>query len=240
MVRSRPLRGSTCARRFSVGQVALTLVLLVGATLFVATLRNLVTLDPGFNRRDVLVLGTDVEHAASTPEGRARKHDEILNLLRTTPGVVSAAAVAIPPIVPQGWAQPTYPENFVAKTRRDTVVFFNRVSPRYFETMRTPLLLGRDFNARDTLSAPRVIIINESAARRFFGSVNAIGRTIGVDRIGIRGERDSYEIVGVVSDTRYNRIDEQPKKIAWLASGQDPSQRRSCRTSSAASGRPTS
>jgi putative ABC transport system permease protein len=88
--------------------------------------------------------------------------------------------------------------------------------------MRAPLVAGREFTARDDLSAPKAIILNERAARRFFGQGNAIGRTIGLDRIGHRGVRDIYQVVGVVKDAKYNRIDEAPRQIAYLAITQDP------------------
>jgi ABC-type antimicrobial peptide transport system permease subunit len=81
--------------------------------------------------------------------------------------------------------------------------------------MRTPLLLGRDLNDRDDLHSPKVMLINESAARQFFGAVDPLGKTIALD------QNDVYQIVGVVKDTRYNRINEQPRRIAYVACGQD-------------------
>jgi len=120
------------------------------------------------------------------------------------------------PISPQGWAQPVQPEGMTADSPRDRLVFLNRVSPGYFKTLRTPLLLGRDFNERDDLHSPKVMLINESTARQFFGAADPLGKTIGLN------QNDVYQIVGVVKDTRYNTINEQPRRIAYVAAGQDP------------------
>jgi predicted permease len=202
-------------------QIALSLVLLVGAGLFLGTLRNYLTADTGFDRRNILLVTAEPETGAPTTD-RARIHRDILARLGSLPGVVSASASYLPPMGRAGWNGNSYPEGFVPQSRRDSMVFFNRVSYGYFRTMRAPLLAGREFTDRDDRNAPLAIIINESAARRFFGQNNAIGKTIGLDRIGKRGERDIYQVVGVVKDARYNRIDEAPRQIAYLPLAQDP------------------
>jgi predicted permease len=139
------------------------------------------------------------------------------------PGVAAAASSVLTPISPEGWAQMVRPEGFVAKSPRDTLLFLNRISPGYFATLQTPLLLGRDFSDRDSLNAPKAMIVNESAARQFFGAANPIGKTIGMDK------DDVYQIVGVVKDTKYNRINEQDRRIGYLADGQDTEPRPSIR-----------
>jgi len=202
------------------GQIALSLVLLVGAGLFLGTLRNLLTVDPGFSRHNILLVSASLPPATTVAE-RVRTYDEVLGRLRAIPGVASAASSVLTPISPAGWAQLTYPEGFTSKSPRDTLVFFNRVSSAYFETMETPLLMGRDFSEHDHGSATRVMIVNESTARRFFGSASPIGKTIGLDKPGKRDERELYQVIGVVKDTRYNRIDEEPRSIAYLACAQD-------------------
>src|SRR5262249_7717605 len=80
---------------------------------------------------------------------------------------------------------------------------------------------GRDFNEHDNLTSAKVMIIAESTAHEFFGSENPLGKRIATDGPGKPGEREVYEVVGVVRDTKYRRIDEQPTKTAFLASGQD-------------------
>ena len=201
------------------GQVALSLVLLVAAGLFLGTLRNLLTVDTGFTRHNVLVIAADVEQAAVPLAQSANTYREILDRLRSLPGVTAAATALLTPLNPEGWAQPVSPEGMAPGSAGDTLMFFNRVSPGYFATLRTPLLLGRDFDDRDTLKSPRVMIVNESAARQFFGAVNPIGKTIG---LGPRTPENAvFRIVGVVKDTKYNRIDEPDRRIGYLAAGQD-------------------
>jgi predicted permease len=203
------------------GQIALSLVLLVGAGLFLGTLRNLLTVDPGFTRHNILLVSADLPPA--TPIGQRIATDrEILSRLRAISGVASAASSVLTPISAMGWAQLTYPEGFAPKSPRDTLVFFNRVSSGYFKTMRTPRLMGRDFGEHDDANSGRVMIVNESTARRFFGTANPIGKTIGLDKPGRKGERDLYQIIGVVKDAKYNRIDEEQRSIAYLAREQDP------------------
>jgi predicted permease len=205
------------------GQVALSLVLLVAAGLFLGTLRNLWAVDPGFTRHNILIITADVEQAAVPAAQRAGTYREILDRLRALPGVAAAASSVLTPISPEGWAQMVRPEGFVAKSPRDTLLFLNRISPGYFATLQTPLLLGRDFSDRDSLNAPKAMIVNESAARQFFGAANPIGKTIGMDK------DDVYQIVGVVKDTKYNRINEQDRRIGYLADGQDTEPRPSIR-----------
>jgi len=203
------------------GQVALSLVLLVGAGLFLGTLRNLLTVDAGFNRHNVLLVKADLQQAGVGKPQRIRTYEEILSRLRAISGVESAATSLLTPITGAGWNGFTYPEGFTPQLERDSLIFLNRVSPAYFKTMRTPLLLGRDFSERDDLHAPLVMILDESTARHFFGQANPIGKTIGMDKRGGGSEKDLYHVVGVVKDAKYNRIDEARKRTAYLASGQD-------------------
>ena len=153
---------------------------------------------------------------AGIPAGkRASAYREILEKLRGLPGVAAAASSLLTPINPEGWAEMVRPEGFQSKPSRETLLFLNRVSPGYFTTMRTPLLLGRDFGEGDGMHAPKVMIVNATAARDFFGAANPIGKSIGMDK------DDVYHIVGVVKDTKYSRIDEKERRIAYLAADQD-------------------
>ncbi|QOY88585.1 ABC transporter permease [Paludibaculum fermentans] len=203
------------------GQVALSLVLLAGAGMFVVSLRNLLNVDAGFDRNNVLLVGLNLQEAVPQAR-RAALYQEVLQRLESTPGVASVASSLFQPIGSSGWAQGVEPEGFTPKSRRDSLLFLNRVSPGFFRTFGTALLAGREFNERDTLTAPLGLIINETSARQFFGTTNAVGRTIRMNKPGSRTEKDSYEVVGVVKDTKYNRMDEAPRRIGYLALWQDP------------------
>jgi predicted permease len=199
------------------GQVALSFVLLLGAGLFLGTLRNFLSIDPGFSRRNVLLVSATLPNA-SQPAERIRMYSEILGRLRQVPGVASAASSVLTPIQPAGWANMVQPEGFVSKSRGDSILFLNRVSEDYFETMRTPLLAGRAFDSRDDLTAPLAIVINQSAARHFFADANPLGKTIGMKQ---RTGTDLYQVIGVVKDSKYNRLDEAQRSIGYLAAAQD-------------------
>jgi len=202
------------------GQVALSLVLLVGAGLFLGTMRNLLSTDLGFDRHHMLLVRADMMEANVPQKQRPRMYSEIVERLRTIPGVSSAASSVMVPISGWTWNELVDPQGYSPKTKEDTLVYFNRVSPGYFETMRMQLLLGRDFSPHDDAGAQLVMIISESAARRFFGNSNPIGKTIGVDRPE-PGKKDIYQVIGVVKDIKYERVDEQQLLTAYVASMQD-------------------
>ncbi len=199
------------------GQVALSFVLLLGAGLFLGTLRNFLSIDPGFSRHNVLLVSATLPNA-SQPAERTRMYREILDRLQGMPGVVSAASSVLTPIQPAGWANMIQPQGFISKSRGDSLLFLNRVSADYFQTMRTPVRMGRAFDSRDDLTAPPAMVINESAAHHFFGAANPLGKTIGMTT---RGGSDLYQVIGVVKDTKYNRLNEEQRNIGFLAAAQD-------------------
>jgi putative ABC transport system permease protein len=200
--------------------VALSLMLLVGAGLFVGTLRNLLSVDAGFHPRNVLLVSADVQQAAIPIAQRIRTYREILERLRALPGVVSAASSLITPISGRGWNGRIFVEGYVPQSRNDRLIFFNRVSPGYFQTMRTALLTGRDFDDRDVLNSEKVMVIDESISRKFFGSASPIGKTVGIQ--GGPGKPEIYRVIGVVRDAKYAKIDEATRRTAYVVIGQDP------------------
>ena len=220
------IAGST---RFNLGkmlvavQVALALVLLVGAGLFVGTLRNLLTLDVGFSRQNVLLVNADVQQASVPQPRRVRTYAEILDRLRAIPGVTSASSSVLTPISGRGWNTVVEPEGYTKTSFQDSLVYMNRVSPGFFETMGTPLLMGRGFDEHDGLKTQKVMILSESAARHYFTATNPVGKTIRIDLAnGPQAPMEPYVIIGVAKDSKYRKIDEGTERIAYVASGQDP------------------
>jgi len=205
-------------RALITGQVALSLVLLVGAGLFLGTLRNLLNTDLGFNRHNVLLVGADMLQTYVPKDQRPRVYREIVERLRAIPGVSSASSSAMTPIGRGQWDSEVSPEGYAPKGKDDTLVYFNRVSPGYFATMHQPVLLGRDFSDHDDLGAPKVMLITESVARRFFGHANPIGKTIRAEGPGKQG---LYQVVGVVKDAKYAAVDEGLTLTVYLACAQD-------------------
>jgi len=200
------------------GQVALSLMLLVGAALFLGTLRNLLNTDLGFDLHNVLLVQADTMQSNVPKEQRPRLYWEIVERLRAIPGVSSASSSRMTPIGRGQWDSEVTPEGYSPKGKDDTVVYFNRVSPGYFATMRQPVLVGRDFSDHDDLGAPRVMLVTESVARRFFAKANPIGKTIRAEGPGKEGV---YQVIGVVKDAKYAAVDEGLTLTVYVACAQD-------------------
>jgi predicted permease len=181
-------------------QVAASVMLLVGATLFIRTLRNLVAVDAGFGRDHLLLMTIDPHESRFQGDRVTDLLDKLMERVPALPGVRSAALAYIPlfgdSAVKQVWVQ--------GNAGRDgPAVGFNIVGPNFFATSGIALLMGREFSARDRGGAPLVAIVNESFAREYFPGQNPIGQ-----RFGDQGpmSADKYEIIGVVKDARHTSL----------------------------------
>ncbi|HMD48136.1 MAG TPA: FtsX-like permease family protein, partial [Bryobacteraceae bacterium] len=180
-------------------QVALSFLLLFGAGLFVRSLQNLKSTNTGF--RDIGNLVTfQVSPALNGYDAPRTVHfyDQLLDNIRSVPGVKSAGIAAEALLSGDEWDSRTAVEGHPAKDGEDMQAFMNAVSPGYFQTMGIPLLEGRDFDRRDMREDSDVAIVNRSFARHFFGDKTAVGR-----HIGRGGGKLSTEIVGVVADSLF-------------------------------------
>jgi predicted permease len=187
--------GST--RAFLVVQVAASVLLLVGATLFIRTLRNLVTVDVGFDRDHLLLMTIDPRESRFQGDRVTTLLDELMERVPALPGVRSAA-LARNPLFGQGGGKHVWMQGNAAIA--DATVGANMVGPNFFATSGTPLLMGREFSARDRAGAPLVAIVNEAFAREYFPGQNPLGQRFGDDGPKSAG---TFEIVGVVKDARY-------------------------------------
>jgi predicted permease len=186
-------------------QVALSLVLVSSAALFVGYLSRLRNLNLGFERDSLLLVTLDFARSGYNPAQFSRLSQELVMRLDAVSGVSSATFSSMSPMEGPGAASfasgEDHPEN-------RTQVSINYVAPAYFETYGTPFLAGRDFSARDEAGSP-VAIINQSAAHDCFGNENPIGRHITLSHITLtKGER-TYEVVGVVGDAKYNDLQQR-------------------------------
>ena len=214
-----------CHRLFGktlvVVQVALSVALLSGAGLFIRHLSNLKHLDLGFHRDHVLLMTLDEEHSGYEEEQLARAYQELLARFEAIPGVRSATFSEITPISGGGASSFVKVEGHPEKPEDRRYVSINWIGPKYFETLGTPLLAGRDFNFQDR-RGPRVAIINHAMARYFFGDGSPIGKHFTIDRDwkGF-GDDMSFEIVGMVGDAKYYEIREATQRTIYLNSFQD-------------------
>jgi len=205
-------------RMLVISQVALSLVLLVGALLFVGSLRNLSTLDPGFRENGLLITGIDISRINFPPARRAVLYQELLRRVRGIPGVEGAASTNIVIISGSGWNDGI--QILGQNTQERMVPWFNRISPGYFRTMGTALVAGRDFDDRDTTSAPEVAIVNQEFSRKFLGGANPIGKSFRV-LTGPGETQHMYQIVGLVKNSKYQNLREDFKPLAYVAESQN-------------------
>src|SRR4029077_8394157 len=200
-------------------QVALSLVLLVGALLFVRSLRNLLTTEAGFKAEGVLLVNLDFARAQYPKERRPAVYRELHDRLSTLPGVVSAAQVWFTPVSGSGWNNDIGPDGTTAAASGKKS-FFNRVGPGYFRTIGTSLVAGREFDDHDTLSSPKVAIVNEVFARKFFGGANPVCRTFHMEAEAGKPE-PLIQIVGLVKNTKYYELREDFLPIGFFPILQD-------------------
>jgi putative ABC transport system permease protein len=181
-----------------VGEVAISLMLLSGAGLMIRSFARLGAVDAGFDSRHVLTMRVVLAgspHGAS-PETRNAFYRQMLDRLRTTPGVESVSAINHLPLAGDLWTFSFVVEGRPAPGPSDAPqAAFRVVFPGYFRTMRIPLLAGRDLDSRDDGGAPRVVVINESMARQTWPKEEALGRRIRLDSNG-----PWFQVVGVVKD----------------------------------------
>ncbi len=196
------------------GQISLSLVLLIGAGLFVRSLRNLQDLNPGFDVSNLLSFAVDPTLSGYKPDKAKQFYKELTGQLALLPGVGGAAMCVVPPLSFDEWDGSVSVEGYAAKPGEDMNPRMNYVSPGYFAAMRIPLYAGRDFTDRDTLGAPKVVIVNEKFARHYFGDRPAVGRHLG--RGADDGTKTDIEIIGVVRDTKYETMRaEIPRQVYY-------------------------
>jgi predicted permease len=204
-----PARGhGRLGKSLVVAQFAISMVLVVGATLFVGTLVKLYAVDRGFDTNGLLALQVRTIKPYPRERTRAMQHD-VLEGLKSMTGVQSASAGAILPVGGGLWDRNVRVEGHASQTAEPENVAFNLIAPAYFATLSTPLREGREFTDRDTASSPFVAIVNESFARSFFGERSAVGRR--VTTVGL-----TYEIVGVVGDAKYQGLREGTLRTLYV------------------------
>jgi len=201
---SRSVAGSRSllSKSLLVLQVAVSLVLLIAAGLFLRTLQNLRNVDVGFNTRNLVVFGVNPMLNQYSEARTVALYQRMIERLGSLPGVRSAALANMPLL-----ANSTNSTSIVVQGRtyttgqRDSI---NRlvVSPGFFETMQMPTRVGRGITDRDDQKAPKVVVINETAARRYFANENPIGQHFG-SRPETAGD---LEVVGIVRDAKYDSV----------------------------------
>jgi predicted permease len=204
---------STGVRKFLVvAQIALSLLLLIGAGLFIRSLQNLKHLDPGFHTDNLLAFNVNTTLDGYPTERTQAFYRRLKENLESLPGVDGAALAVVGVMEGDEWDQWVTIDSYSPKTGELPDPHMNFLSPDYFKTMEITLLAGREFRLSDSLTAPKVCIVNETFAKKYFGSVNALGHHIGM---GIDpGTKTDITVIGVARDTKYEGMrDEIPTEM---------------------------
>ncbi|AMY07066.1 Macrolide export ATP-binding/permease protein MacB [Luteitalea pratensis] len=217
-------RGVAGDRRFAirgalvVTQIALSLLLVAAAGLFLRTFASLHRVPLGFEPESVLVAQLNLQRSEARADARGARVEYLLQAIAGTPGITSMAASLKTPMGGSSWnnwvgSSPTPPAS------RRLMTWLNATTPGWFEAMGIERIAGRDFDADDRAGAPKVAIVNESFAERFLGGTSPIGQVM---RLGSRDGGTPYEVVGLVRDTLYQSPREGRVPTAYLSIAQQP------------------
>ncbi|HYL93776.1 MAG TPA: FtsX-like permease family protein, partial [Alphaproteobacteria bacterium] len=190
-------------------QVALCMMLLMGAGLLVRSLAKLQGIDPGFERQNVVLLSVVPEMAGYKGPQVSHLESELLEKMRSLPGVQTASVSLFTPMGVCCIGSEAHIQGYTPRPGEDLTVNVNYLGPDHFRTLGTPVLLGREFNDGDTATSQKVAVINESMARRFFVDASPLGRTLSVD------DETPLQIIGVVGDLKNRSLREKTMPSAY-------------------------
>lgn len=196
-----------------VAQVALSLILLVGAGLSIRSLQHALDVDPGFDTQNVLLTNVDLSLQRYEPPRGQVFYRELLGGVRGLPGVVSASLASVVPVNPSGSRTTVSVEGYQPREGEDMELNVNWVADGFFETMRIGIVRGRTFEPRDA-SGELIVIVNETFVERFWPDQDPIGRGV-----QFPGRETPARVVGVVRDGKYRSIREAPMPYMYLPLG---------------------
>jgi predicted permease len=192
-------------------QITLSLLLLVGAGLFLRSLRNLQNQDYGFERNHLLLAGFNAQLAGYRPSQTPALHQQLIERLSALPGVRSVALSISRPIQEGNWASNFDIAGYIPAPKENMTTILNRVSGRYFETVGIPIVAGRSMTIADTATTAKVAVVSQSLAQHFFPKGDALGRTL---TLGIDSVKGPWQIVGIAKDTKSG--DPRDKDPVWM------------------------
>ncbi len=209
------LRGLGLRDVLVISQLALSLVLLIGAALFVRSLQRAVSFDPGFAAQNLLIASMETRGAILNKQQGQAFYQETVQRIQSLPGVQSVTLTRIAPISGGGQRRGVQLEGYQPQVNEDTELNTNVIGLNYFNTMGIPLVAGRDFNSQDHEGNQLVVIVNEELARRYYGG-NAVGK-----RMRIGSDSPFREIIGVARTASYRNLREQPLPFIYIPLGQE-------------------
>ncbi|HST22681.1 MAG TPA: ABC transporter permease [Blastocatellia bacterium] len=207
-----------------VAEIALSLVLLVGAGLLIRSFIKLQSVNPGFDSRNVLTMQLDLSGPNyKTGTQVIAFHNLLLEKIKALPGIESASTRSFTPVASDApYAYLSFAiEGVPVDVANRSVAYYNAVSPDYFQTMRIPVLKGRQFDEHDVRKAQNVTIVNETAARRFFSDEDPIGKRVSLNDENPT-EEDWVTIIGIVKDTKPRALDRESVAEMYMPYDQQP------------------
>ncbi len=201
-----------------VAQVALSLALLVSSGLFLRTLRNIAHADPGFEQDHVLTASVGLNISGYPNDQRRLIRDKILQRVEALPGVTVASLTDWIPLTLSRKTEDGYPEGYAPRPHESLEVGRADVSPRYFETMGIPILEGRNFTQDDNENAPRVLIVDQTAANRYWPGQDPIGKRLSIPSMS----SNLFTVVGVVKNSKHLMVSERPGPMIYMSYYQLP------------------
>lgn len=198
-----------------VAQVALSMVALVGAGLFMRSMENMRAIDPGFSPEGVLLVDVNLSEAAleagpDAPAVMDAARRRVVDSMRSVPDVDAVSWATITPLEGQLFKRTVYVDGRDAGVEDGTLIDWNVVGPGYFEVLKQSLREGRDFTERDDLEHPLVVVVNQAFVDRFWPGGGAVGQ-----RIRFLGQDKPAEIVGVVDTVKYATLTEEPLPVVY-------------------------
>lgn len=204
---------------FIMVQVGLSLVALIGAGLFLLSLRNAQQMDPGFDTRHLGMISFDVGSLNYDAPRIKEFQRRVLEVAHTTPGVQSATLSNAVPLLNGGFGRSIFPEGRDPNASRNGMFAqVDSISPEYLTTMHIPILRGHGFDSSVREDSPKMAIVNETAAKRFWTNDDPIGK-----RFKFFGADEWIQVIGVARDSKYNSLGEDPSPYMYLSLLQYPS-----------------
>ncbi len=216
------IRGAATRRSLIVAEIAVAIVLLIGAGLLLRSFMRLQSIDAGFNPHNVISLVVSVSGQPNyVGASREVLYSRVLSNVEALPGVRSASMVNHLPLAGDQWGVPVAIEGRpLPRPGQGKSVVYRVARPNYFATMRIPMVAGRDFTVQDNANAPGVVIINETLARHEWPGENPIGKRLAVG--DLRGALKWLSIVGIIKDVKQSSWAEPVQDEVYLPFGQSP------------------
>jgi putative ABC transport system permease protein len=197
-------------------QIAISVLLLVGAGLFLRSLRSAVKFDPGFESQHLLLASLNTDGKQMNDAQQQGFYQQLIERVGSQPGVRSVSLTKVVPLAGGGQRRNVWIEGYQPQPNEDTELNTNVVGLNYFNTVGIPVVQGRDFGAQDRTGSPGVVLVNEELAHRYFPGQSAVGKRLRMD-----SEGPYLEIVGVVRTAKYRNLRETPLPFIYIPLAQE-------------------